>query len=106
MARAYFIPSTKAFWRAKTEFLQMNQVTVTNAKKPTSLIACPVFRIYRAVTNSNTSGVPNKSLKPTEITVDEFTALSATSDEIFSENVRAMNYNQLAVRRRSLAPVR
>ena len=84
----------------------MNQVAVTNAKKSTSLLACPVSRIYHAVTNSNTSGVPNKSLKPTEITVDEFTARGATNNERFSENVRAINYNQLAVRRRSLAPVR
>jgi len=49
---------------------------------------------------------PNKSLKLTEVAVDDFAARQYAENEMIERYVRAMNYNQNAVRRRSLAPVR
>ena len=49
---------------------------------------------------------PNQSLKLTEVAIDEFAARQYAENDIFSRYVRAMNYMELAVRRRSLAPVR
>jgi len=51
-------------------------------------------------------GVPNQSLKLTEGAVDDFAARCWTDLGAFDGNVRATNYMELAVRRRSLAPVR
>ena len=51
-------------------------------------------------------GVPNKSLKLTEVAVDDFAARQFAENNMISRNVRATNYMELAVRRRSLAPVR
>ena len=50
--------------------------------------------------------LPNQSLKLTEIAVDDFAARQFAEDDMISRYVRAMNYMELAVRRRSLAPVR
>ena len=49
---------------------------------------------------------PNQSLKLTEGTVDDFAARQFAGNEMISRYVRAMKYTELAVRRRSLAPVR
>jgi hypothetical protein len=49
---------------------------------------------------------PNQSLKLTELAVDDFAARSYADIEANDGYVRAMNYMELAVRRRSLAPVR
>jgi hypothetical protein len=49
---------------------------------------------------------PNQSLKLTEGAVDDFAARQCAGNDMISRNVRAMNYMELAVRRRSLAPVR
>jgi hypothetical protein len=49
---------------------------------------------------------PNQSLKLTEGAVDDFAARQFAENDLISRNVRAMNYMELAVRRRSLAPVR
>ena len=49
---------------------------------------------------------PNQSLKLTEPAVDNFAARQYAGNDIISRNVRATNYMELAVRRRSLAPVR
>jgi len=49
---------------------------------------------------------PNQSLKLTELAVDEFAARRFADNEMINGYVRAMNYMELAVRRRSLAPVR
>ena len=49
---------------------------------------------------------PNQSLKLTEVAVDDFAARQYAENEMIERYVRAMNYNQNAVRRRSLAPVR
>ena len=49
---------------------------------------------------------PNQSLKLTEVAVDDFAARQFAENEMISRYVRAMNYMEQAVRRRSLAPVR
>ena len=49
---------------------------------------------------------PNQSLKLTEVAVDEFAARQYAENEMITRYVRAMNYMEPAVRRRSLAPVR
>ena len=49
---------------------------------------------------------PNQSLKLTEITVDEIAARQYAENDMISRYVRATNYMELTVRRRSLAPVR
>jgi hypothetical protein len=49
---------------------------------------------------------PNQSLKLTEGAVDDFAPRQYAGNDMISRNVRAMNYMELAVRRRSLAPVR
>jgi len=49
---------------------------------------------------------PNQSLKLTEVAVDDFAARQSDENDMISRYVRAMNYMELAVRRRSLAPVR
>ena len=49
---------------------------------------------------------PNQSLKLTEPAVDDFAAREFTEIDVISKHVRAMNYMELTVRRRSLAPVR
>ena len=51
-------------------------------------------------------GVPNQSLKLTEGAVDDFAARQYAENEVISRYVRATDYMELAVRRRSLAPVR
>jgi len=48
----------------------------------------------------------NQSLKLTELAVDDFAARQYAGNDVINRYVRAMNYIQLAVRRRSLAPVR
>ena len=48
----------------------------------------------------------NQSLKLTELAVDDFAARQYDGNDVINRYVRAMNYIQLAVRRRSLAPVR
>ena len=48
----------------------------------------------------------NQSLKLTEPAVDDFAARQYAENDMISRYVRAMNYMELAVRRRSLAPVR
>jgi hypothetical protein len=58
------------------------------------------------VTNSSASGVPNQSLKLTEPVVDDFAARQYAENDMISRYVRATDYMELAVRRRSLAPVR
>ena len=49
---------------------------------------------------------PNQSLKLTELAVDDFAAREFAENDMVNKYVRAMNYMELAVRRRSLAPVR
>jgi len=49
---------------------------------------------------------PNQSLKLTEGAVDDFAARQFAKNDMINRYVRAMNYIELAVRRRSLAPVR
>ena len=49
---------------------------------------------------------PNQSLKLTEGAVDDFAARQYAENDMISGYVRAMNYMELTVRRRSLAPVR
>ena len=49
---------------------------------------------------------PNQSLKLTEVAVDDFAARQYAENDKISRYVRAMNYMELAIRRRSLAPVR
>jgi len=48
----------------------------------------------------------NQSLKLTEIAVDDFAARQYAENDMINRYVRAMNYMELTVRRRSLAPVR
>ena len=48
----------------------------------------------------------NQSLKLTELTVDDFAARQFADNFMISRYVRAMNYREPAIRRRSLAPVR
>jgi len=48
----------------------------------------------------------NQSLKLTEPAVDDFAARQYAENDMISRYVRAMDYMELAVRRRSLAPVR
>jgi hypothetical protein len=57
-------------------------------------------------TNSQLTLRPNQSLKLTEVAIDDFAARQFAENDMFNEYVRAMNYMELAVRRRSLAPVR
>ena len=49
---------------------------------------------------------PNQSLKLTEMAADDFAARQYAGNDLISRYVRAMNCMELAVRRRSLAPVR
>jgi len=49
---------------------------------------------------------PNQSLKLTEIAVDDFAARQYAENDMINRYVRAMNYMELTVRRRSLAPIR
>jgi len=49
---------------------------------------------------------PNQSLKLTEGAFDDFAARQYAGFDMISRFVRAMNYMEGAVRRRSLAPVR
>ena len=49
---------------------------------------------------------PNQSLKLTERAVDDFAARQYADNFMISRYVRAMNYREPAIRRRSLAPVR
>jgi hypothetical protein len=49
---------------------------------------------------------PNQSLKLTEVAVDDFAARQFAENDMISRYVRAMNYIELTVCRRSLAPVR
>jgi len=49
---------------------------------------------------------PNKSLKLTEPAVGDFAARQYAENDMVNRYVRATNYMELAVRRRSLAPVR
>jgi hypothetical protein len=49
---------------------------------------------------------PNQSLKLTGPAVDDFAARLFAGIDMISRYVRATNYMELAVRRRSLAPVR
>ena len=49
---------------------------------------------------------PNQSLKLTEHAVDDFAAREFAENDMINRYVRATNYMELAVRRRSLAPVR
>ena len=58
------------------------------------------------VTNTSASGVPNQSLKLTEVAVDDLAARYWTDLATSDWHVRATNYLAAAVRRRSLAPVR
>ena len=55
---------------------------------------------------TNSSARPNQSLKLTEVAVDEFAARQFAENDMIIRYVRAMNYLELTVRRRSLAPVR
>jgi len=48
----------------------------------------------------------NQSLKLTEPPVDDFAAREFAGNDMISRYIRAMNYMEPAVRRRSLAPVR
>ena len=48
---------------------------------------------------------PNKSLKPTESTVDDFAARCGTISKMATSHARIFCM-ELAVRRRSLAPIR
>jgi hypothetical protein len=50
--------------------------------------------------------LPNQSLKLTEGAVDDFAARQFAENDVISRYVRAMNCIELAVHRRSLAPVR
>jgi len=49
---------------------------------------------------------PNQSLKLTEHAVDDFAAREFAKNDMISRYVRAMDHMEMAVRRRSLAPVR
>ena len=49
---------------------------------------------------------PNQSLKLTGPAVDDFAARQFAENNMISRYVRAVNYMELAARRRSLAPVR
>jgi hypothetical protein len=49
---------------------------------------------------------PNQSLKLTEMAVDDFAARQFAENDMISSYVRATDYMELALRRRSLAPVR
>jgi len=49
---------------------------------------------------------PNKSLKLTEVAIGDFAARQYAENNMISRYVRAMNYMEPTVRRRSLAPVR
>ena len=50
--------------------------------------------------------LPNQSLKLTEVAVDDFAARQITENYMINRYIRAMNYMEMAARRRSLAPVR
>ena len=60
----------------------------------------------QAVTNLSASGVPNQRLKLTEGAVSDFAARQYSGQEATSHNVRATDYTELAVCRRSLAAIR
>jgi hypothetical protein len=49
---------------------------------------------------------PNQSLKLTEGAVDDFAARQYAEHDMISRHIRATDYMEQAVRRRSLAPVR
>ena len=49
---------------------------------------------------------PNQSLKLTGPAVDDFAARQYAENDMINRYIRATNYMELALRRRSLAPVR
>ena len=51
-------------------------------------------------------GVPNQRFKLTEVAVDDFAARHYAENDMISRYVRATDYMELAVRRRSLTAVR
>ena len=67
---------------------------------------CAKCRSTSKIKKGLTIWAPNQSLKLTEIAVDDFAARQYAENDMISRYIRAMNYMELAVRRRSLAPVR
>jgi len=55
---------------------------------------------------SNNCLLANQSLKLTEGAVDDFAARQFAENDMINRYIRATNYMEPAVRRRSLAPVR
>ena len=71
--------------------------------------SCILLAMDSIFTNGNKKAHmlrPNQSLKLTEGAVDDFTARCWTDLRASDWYVRAMNYMELTVGRRSLAPVR
>ena len=69
-------------------------------------IKTEAFLVRRCVQVNQLTLPPNQSLKLTEPAVDDFAARCWTDLEASDWNVRATTYMAVAVRRRSLAPVR
>jgi len=61
---------------------------------------------YGSLSGKNIPWRPNQSLKLTGPAVDDFAARQYAGNDMISRCVRATEYMELAVRRRSLAPVR
>ena len=69
-------------------------------------IKAEAFLVRSCVQLNQLTLPPNQSLKLTEVAVDDFAARQFAENGMISRYVRATNYTELAVRRRSLAPVR
>jgi hypothetical protein len=67
-----------------------------------------LLNVFIAFINENLGcgPAPNQSLKLTEVAVDDFAARQFAENDMIDRYVRAMNYMELTVHRRSLAPVR
>ena len=82
-------------------FLEQRNLGRGAAICPNPVVKRTAVRIYRL-----NLVPPNKSLKLTESTVDDFAARQYAENDMINRYVRATNYTAPAVRRRSLAPVR
>ena len=69
-------------------------------------VFCSVFAARLYESQVKLAMLANQSLKLTEVAVDDFAARQFAENDMISRYVRAMNYIAMAVRRRSLAPVR
>ena len=90
----------------KTLGIQVTTV-VSNAMEAMAILMSAIIVLsIKVVVMMINRQPPNQSLKLTEPAVNDFAARQYAENDMISRYVRATDYMELAVRRRSLAPVR